>query len=147
MHHMPWLYQYPSLPFHRSWNDRSHAMDISRITKVKLKNCQKIEKNDPFNLKNGIFKKNNQKSIFSNDNRSSRPKYHIPMWKTYPVALKLKFTSVIWREKRKMLINSLKMKISNSPLKVVMIEMYELPAYLHEVLSHEVCTIFYTWSV
>ena len=38
-------------------------MDISRITKVILKNCQKNRKNDQFNRKNGIFKKF-QKSIF-----------------------------------------------------------------------------------
>ena len=49
--------------FHRNcWkkmaqNDRSHAMDISRIAKVMLKNCQKIEKNDPFNRKYLIFNK------------------------------------------------------------------------------------------
>ena len=54
--HMPWLYQYPPRPFHRPYtnyskilkksyllekiaqNDRSHAMDISRITKVIMKN-------------------------------------------------------------------------------------------------------------
>ena len=71
---MPWLYQYPPLPFHRSYrnswtiklppldhggpemkfayfhrncwekialNDRPHAMDISRITKLIMKNWQK----------------------------------------------------------------------------------------------------------
>ena len=31
----------------------SHAMDISRITKVIMKNCPKKWKNDPFNRKNG----------------------------------------------------------------------------------------------
>ena len=76
---MIWLYQYPPLPFYRSYkklienleklppldhggpemkctyfhrncckkiaqNDMSHAMDISRITKVILKYCQKIVK-------------------------------------------------------------------------------------------------------
>ena len=36
----------------------SHAMDISRITKVILKNCKKkIEKMTPLTVKNGIFKK------------------------------------------------------------------------------------------
>ena len=32
-------------------------MDISRITKAILKNCQKIEKMTPLTVKNGIFKK------------------------------------------------------------------------------------------
>ena len=36
----------------------SHAMDISRITKVTLKNCQKNRKNDPFNRKKMEFSKN-----------------------------------------------------------------------------------------
>jgi len=39
-------------------NDRSHAMDISRINKVILKKCQKIEKNYPLlTVKNAILKK------------------------------------------------------------------------------------------
>ena len=42
----------------------SHAMDISRITKVTLKNCQKIEKMTPLTVKNGIFKKIQKTSIY-----------------------------------------------------------------------------------
>ena len=69
--------------FHRNcWgkiaqNDMSHAMDISRITKVILKNCLKIGKMTPLAVKNGIFKKF-QKSSISYGTRFSRPKYHIP---------------------------------------------------------------------
>ena len=42
--------------FHRNcwkkaYNDRSHAMDISRINIAILKNCPKNRKNDPFNRK------------------------------------------------------------------------------------------------
>ena len=56
-------------------------MDISRITKVILKNCQKIGKRTHLTVKNGTFKKF-QKSLLSYDIRSSQPKYHIPRWKT-----------------------------------------------------------------
>ena len=42
-------------------NDRSHAMDISRITKVILKKLQKNRKNDPFSRKNWNF----QKKVFN----------------------------------------------------------------------------------
>ena len=35
----------------------SHAMNISRITKVIMKNCQKLGKMPPLTVKNGIFKK------------------------------------------------------------------------------------------
>ena len=38
-------------------------MDISRITKVILKNCQKIEKMTPLTVKNGILKKCQKSSI------------------------------------------------------------------------------------
>ena len=38
----------------------SHAMDISRITKVILKNCQKIGKMTHLTVKNGIFQKKQQ---------------------------------------------------------------------------------------
>ena len=68
--------------FHRNcWkkiaqNDRSHAMDISRVTKVILKNCQKNRKNDALNRKNGIIKKI-QKSSILYGTRFSQPKYHI----------------------------------------------------------------------
>ena len=55
----------------------SHAMDISRITKVILKNCQKNGKMTPLTVKNGIFKKI-QKSSISYGARFSQPKYHIP---------------------------------------------------------------------
>ena len=48
--------------FHRNcWkkiaqNDRSHAMDISKITKVVMKNCnKKNRKNNPFNRKKKVF--------------------------------------------------------------------------------------------
>ena len=55
----------------------SHAMDISRITKVIWKNCPKIEKMAHITVKNGIFKKC-QKSSISYGTRFSQPKYHIP---------------------------------------------------------------------
>ena len=42
----------------------SHAMDISRITKVILKNCQKIEKMTPLTVKNEIFEKIQKPSFF-----------------------------------------------------------------------------------
>ena len=67
----------------------SHAMDISRITKVILKNCQKIEKMTPLTVKNGILKKC-QKSSISYGTRFSQPKYHIPTWKTMTDSLKTK---------------------------------------------------------
>ena len=51
-------------------------MDISRIKKVILKNCQKIGKMTPLTVKNWIFKKN-QKSTISYGTRFSQPKYHI----------------------------------------------------------------------
>ena len=38
-------------------NHRSHVMDISRITKVIMKNCQEIEKMTPLTVKKGILKK------------------------------------------------------------------------------------------
>ena len=38
----------------------SHAMDISRITKVTLKNCQKIEKMTPLTVKKLNFQKNSK---------------------------------------------------------------------------------------
>merc|ERR1712115_626335 len=69
--------------FHRNcwkkvaYNDRSHAMDISRITKVILKNCQKIGKMTHFTVKNGIFKKFQKSSIFYGT-RFTQPKYHNP---------------------------------------------------------------------
>jgi len=44
-------------------NDGSHAMDISRITKLILKNCKKIEKMTPLTVKNGIFRKSQKSSI------------------------------------------------------------------------------------
>ena len=49
--------------FHGNWwkriaqNDRSDAMDIARITKVVLKNCQKIGKMTPLTVKNLNFQK------------------------------------------------------------------------------------------
>ena len=55
----------------------SHAMDISRITKVILKKCQKFEKMTPLTVKNGIFKKS-QKSSIPYGTRFSQSKYHIP---------------------------------------------------------------------
>ena len=69
-------------------------MDISRITKVILKNCQKIERITPLTVKNGIFKKC-EKSSISYGTRFSEPKYHIPTWKTMTSSLKTKNTSVI----------------------------------------------------
>ena len=78
--------------FHRfSWkkiaeNDRSHAMDISRITKAILKNCQTLEK-WPFNCKNNISKKF-EKSAISNGTRYSQPKYHNSSRKTVTGSLK-----------------------------------------------------------
>ena len=44
-------------------NDRSYAMDISRITKVILKNCPKIGKRTYLTVKKGIFKKCQKSSI------------------------------------------------------------------------------------
>ena len=82
--------------FHRNcwkkiaYNDRSHAMDISRITKVILKNCPKNWKNDSLSRKNGIFKNKYQKSSFSYGTRFSQPKYHIPRWKIVTGSLKPK---------------------------------------------------------
>ena len=71
--------------------DMSHAMHISRITKVTLKNYPKnLEKNDPFDRKYEFFKTNNQKSSISNGTRFSHPKYHISMLKTVTSRLKPK---------------------------------------------------------
>ena len=70
-------------------NDRSHGMDISRITKVILKNCKKNRKNDQFNLKNWIFKKIQKSSNFYGT-RFTQPKYHNPRWKTVTRSLKPK---------------------------------------------------------
>ena len=50
-------------------NDRSHAIDISKITKVVLKK----RKIDPFNRKKLNKKINNQESLFSNGKRSYQP--------------------------------------------------------------------------
>ena len=50
---------------------------------------QKIEKNDPFNRKNGI-KKNVENSLISNGTRFSQPEYHISMWKTVAGSLKIR---------------------------------------------------------
>merc|ERR1712154_447398 len=98
MGHMPSLYQYLLLPFHRSNQnnfskfsihfyrtyergvvdiDITMACDISRITKVILKNCQKIGKMTPLTVKNGIFKKIQKSSIFYGA-RFTQPKYHNP---------------------------------------------------------------------
>ena len=70
--------------FHRNcWkkiaeNDRSHATDIARITKVILKNCpKKTEKMNHLTVENGFFKKF-QKSLIFYGTRFSQPKYHIP---------------------------------------------------------------------
>ena len=52
-------------------------MDISWITKVILKNCQKIGKMSRLTVKNGIFTKFQRFSFFYST-RSSQPKYHIP---------------------------------------------------------------------
>ena len=71
--------------------DMSHAMHISRITKVTLKNYPKnLEKNDPFDRKYEFFKTNNQKSSISNGTRFSHPEYHISMLKTVTSRLKPK---------------------------------------------------------
>ena len=64
-------------------------MDISRITKVILKNCQKFGKMTPLTVENGIFKKC-QKSSISYVTRFTQPKYHIPRRKTVTMSLKQK---------------------------------------------------------
>ena len=64
-------------------------MDISRITKFILKNCQKIGKMTNLTVKNGIFKMF-QKSFFSIGKRSYQPKNHIPKSKTVTGRLKTK---------------------------------------------------------
>ena len=76
-------------------------MDISRITKVIMKNIwKKIGKITPLTIKNIIFEKKS-KFLISYD-KFSQPKYHIP-WNP-------KFTSVIWGKKNeKMRIQSVKM--------------------------------------
>ena len=54
-------------------------MDISRITKVILKNCKKKQlKNDPFNHKKMKFQKKIKKSSICNGTRFFQPKYEIP---------------------------------------------------------------------
>ena len=92
--------------FHRNcWkkiaqNDRSHAMDISRITKVILKNCQKIGKMTPLTVKNEIFK--NLKSLeFCMIQGSLNPNITFLGQKLWPVAWNQKFTSVIQGKKMK----------------------------------------------
>ena len=52
-------------------------MVISRITKVILKNCQKIGKMTHLTVKNGIFKKFQKSSIFYGT-RFTQPKYYNP---------------------------------------------------------------------
>ena len=52
-------------------------MDISRITKVILKNSQKIGKMTHLTVKNGIFKKFQKSSIFYGT-RFTQPKYYNP---------------------------------------------------------------------
>ena len=58
-------------------NDRSHAMDISRIIKVILKNYPLKMENVPFNRKKRNFQKNPESSI-SYGTRFSQSKYPIP---------------------------------------------------------------------
>ena len=64
-------------------------MVISRITKVILKNCQKIGKMTHLTVKNGIFKKFQKYSILYGT-RLTQPKYHSPRWKTVTCSLKQK---------------------------------------------------------
>ena len=70
-------------------------MDISRITKVILKNCKKLE-SDPFNRKNGIFNKKSQVSIFYGI-RFSQPKYHIPRLKIVTGSYETKHLLVLYK--------------------------------------------------
>merc|ERR1711923_168700 len=93
--------------FHRNcwkkfWNqnDRSHAMDISRITKVIMKNCQKIVKMTHLNVKNGILKKGQNSSILYGT-RFSKPKYHIPILKTVTSSIETKKLLVLYKKKNR----------------------------------------------
>ena len=62
--------------------------------KLYWKIAQKIGKMTHLTVKNGIFKMFQKSSIFYGT-RFSRPKYHIPRWKTVTGSLKQKkFTSV-----------------------------------------------------
>ena len=60
-------------------NDRSHAMDISRITKpLYIEKLSKNRKNDPLKRKKMNFQKKIQEYSISYGTRFSQPKYHIP---------------------------------------------------------------------
>ena len=72
----------------------SHAMDISRITKVILKNWQKIEKMTPLTVKNE-FSKNVKSLQFHMIQCSLNLNIILLHEKLWPVAWKQKFTNVI----------------------------------------------------
>ena len=74
----------------------SNGTDISIITKVTdvFKKLLGKRKFDPFNRKKKDSKEN-QKSLFSNDKREFKLKYHIPRWKAVIGSLNKKiYTSV-----------------------------------------------------
>ena len=94
-------------------NDRSHAMDISRITKVILKNCQNFEKMTPLTVKME-FSKNLKSLQFPMLQGSLNTNIIFLGEKLWPVAWNKRFASVIQGQNRKKAYKSVKMTISKN---------------------------------